>query len=101
MEYTMERFIEETLVHVHEICTTDKYGQISKSTLGIRALFAESAEDVREFAKENPHIIRIDCYGSRYGNYYAVNIIDATLRKKCSDALSRNPNHIEALNTWY
>ena len=96
----MYNYIKDCLVEMHSTCSTDQYGQVSKHDFQPHLLFKERADEVIQYAKENPQILRLDCYGYRYGTYYAFNIICPILQQYANQALKKNPNRLENINRW-
>lgn len=97
----MYKFIKEKLVEVYRTASTDKYGQIGKHNFNIKYLFGEQAEKIMEFVKTDKSIISIGCYGLLGVNYYAVaSINDADIKQACKEALSKNQNYLDNINSW-
>ena len=95
----MKDFITNTLVKLHETCSVDQYGQVSRFTF-LKGIFGKKEEEVIEYITNNKDILTLNSYGGRVGIYKAYNIIDKDIRNKCSRALRKNENYINNTCSW-
>lgn len=95
----MKQFIKEKLVEMHKTVSTDKYGQVKKSsyTFGI---FGDRANEVREWCDRNKGVLSVSTYSWHYGTYEAFTIIDIEIRKACWIALVNNENYRRNINSY-
>lgn len=96
----MRQFIKDTLVELHKTCTTDKYGQVGRSTL-TPSVFGERKDEVRQYCKDtNGTVLSFSTYGWQYGTYTAFSIQDEEIRQACSKVLCENENYLRNINSW-
>lgn len=91
----MENLIREKLVQYYRECSVDRYGQVGV----IRAydVFKDLTDDVQLYAKENNNMITISTYGSRFGTFRGIEIMDSDLQNECWNALRSNENYVYAM----
>lgn len=95
----MKEFIKTCLVEMHKTTTTDKYGQVDRSSF-TPSLFGDMKDEVERYCKENKGVLQYSTYGASYGTYKAFTIEDTEIRKACSEALSKNENYLRNVNSW-
>lgn len=91
--------LKNKMVEVYRTASTDKWGQLSKFNFNL-ANFG-LIEQIKKIINEDPKkTFSYSCYGGRFGTYYAIDINDKELQKKCYDALGKNENYIRNINSY-
>lgn len=95
----MKQFIEDTLIEMHKTVCTDKYGQVPRSNFR-PSLFKEKKDEVEEYCRNNKGILQYNTFSAVFGTYKAFTIEDKNIRKSCNDALRKNKNYLDNLNSY-
>jgi hypothetical protein len=98
---TIKNHITESMVSYVTKASADRYGQLS--TMDVYSVFGDRTKEALEYLRTD-RIIKVTCYGGRYGSYYGIGSIhdiqDEELRATCLDAWGKNENRIRNLNQW-
>lgn len=94
----MKQFIKEQLIKMHKTVSVDKWGQVHQRNY-TPGIFGDKKEEVEQYCKTNPNILKYSTYGGRFGNYRGFTVEDDGLKKVCSETLRENENYINSGKT--
>ena len=93
----LEQYIYNSIVKHHKKCSVDKYGQTKPFTIS-EVFPQEKRKEVEDFIRAGKaSLVTLDCYGSQFGTYYGISILDKNLKHLCSKELRKNEEYRYAM----